>query len=225
MRKFLVIIAFCFFSWSTLAQDFVPCIDAMGGEYDEASQSCIEHGTLEIDIQYPAWILDYRFIIEIVQPHISAVRAGYVNSGLNFFSERSLFFEIKYREHWHSDHIVTVVFYTIADYGGLYPISSVKTFTFDLASNKHLTFADLFVEDSDPLEITAPRTSEEACFSCFLSSENAEEDIANYENFILTESELIFIFPPVRMGAMNAGIIEVVFSLDNLEDILAIPKN
>lgn len=207
------------------AQDYIPCIETMGGEYDEESQNCIEHGTIEINIEYPAWILDYPFIVETIEPYIDESRADFLNSGLNFFQERTLTLDIYYVEHHYSEEIVTLEFRSLTDYGGLYPISALQTFTFDLASEQHLTFDDLFLSDSDPLAIIAPRTSEEACFSCFLADENAAQNTANYENFILTETELIFLFPPVRMGAMNAGIMSVVFSLDEFDGMLTIPEN
>lgn len=213
----LGIVLFAGLVLSTAAQT-TDCISGIGGDYDAPAASCLEQGQVDISIAYPAWILDHPYILEDVKMHINQQRADFINAGLFYRPARNPFLEITYREFHHQD-IVTLEFYTLADYGGLYPISSVQTFTYDQNTEARLTFADLFVDYDGAFAIIAPQVEEAVCFSCY-GSEDAVVGAAyqdkTYKNFILTETELIVVFPPERIGAMNAGTLSVVLSLADL---------
>ena len=173
---------------------------------------------IEIHVDFPAWTIQHPVVLGTVMDYFTEQVETYSNSlSVNGFEiERGLFFDMRYREFWHSDTMVSLLFTDVYDLGGLYPLSHIRAFTFDLETEQQIQFEDLFDYGAIPYDELMSYFGEELAFII----EGGSRDPDLYRNFVLTETNLILYFPEGRIGAINAGIMEYVIPLEDLPILL-----
>ena len=106
---------------------------------------------------------------------------------------------------WASATTKSVSFEIYSDFGGAHPDTWYKAFNYDTVRNRPLTFADLFAPGSDPLTAILPVVQKQLEAEMGMPApvlDNAGLDAANYQNFAITQTELVFFFD---RGALMAG--------------------
>lgn len=128
--------------------------------------------------------------------------------------ERKFALDIKYKS-YASATTVSYVFTIYEDTLGAHPNGYYRTFTFDLASGEGLIITDLFDPSVDYLSVL----SEKSRASLYATlGENASRDMLeagttpyldNFQNWYLTDTELVIIFAPYQVGPWAIGTQEV----------------
>lgn len=205
-----------------------PCF--LGGFTDETNTACIYRAGIQIDISYPQWVNDHAFARSAVQEFITQTRdqfweAGTADLSLMF---NPWFLQISYEEFDFSESVHSILF-TISDYtGGAHPNSYFRTFVFDLAVERELTLDDLFTSTEDALAIISPmvraavleRMGDDYDDMGWIE-QGSGVNPANYQNFVLMQNSILFVFPPYQLAPYVAGPFEVTVLLDDLDGVLA----
>lgn len=203
-----------------------------GGLWDTETEQCTIQAVLQIEIQYPTELMEYDFIEDVLDEYIQQRREeflGFFGEGAFYPTPGAWFLGIDYELYQFSEDILSVNF-IVSDYtGGAHPNSYFATFTFDLAQEKQLTLEDIFVVESAPFATLYPIVEADLKDKIgdytdpdWLQSGTGENP-ANYQNFVLTETSIIFLFPPYQVAAYAAGPQTVEVPLADLNEILAPP--
>lgn len=103
----------------------------------------------------------------------------------------------------------SVVLKIFQDVGGPQPSTWYKSFTYDLATKKAVTFDTLFAPNSKPLDVIYPIVQRElerqTGLPAILISPGAGLDPSHYQNFAITNDDLIFYFAPGELLPLSAG--------------------
>lgn len=103
----------------------------------------------------------------------------------------------------------SVVLKIFQDLGGPQPSTWWKAFNYDLGQRRPITYATLFAPNSKPLEAIYPIVQRElerqTGIPGVLISPGAGLDPSHYQNFAITDDELIFYFAPGELLPLNAG--------------------
>ncbi|MFA5013189.1 MAG: DUF3298 domain-containing protein [Candidatus Paceibacterota bacterium] len=110
--------------------------------------------------------------------------------------------------------------YTGGAHGNLF----FTTVSFDLANKRELALSDLFTANSNFLQRISDISIEKLSQSEFADtqwiSEGASPALANFKNFIVTDSSIIFYFPPYQVAPYAAGPQSAEILLTEIKDIL-----
>lgn len=209
------------------AQD-VPCF--LGGFTDETGTTCSYHAGIRIEIDYPQWINEHDFIRRSVQEFLTERRDEFWALGTSDLTTmfNPWFLEITYEEFGYSENVHSILF-TIFDYmGGAHPNTYYKTFVFDTFAEYELSLDDLFTSTEDALAIIAPMVQDAVLerlgddytdLDWIESGSGTNPD--NYQNFVLMQHSILFVFPPYQLAPYVAGSFEVTVLLDDLGDLVA----
>lgn len=103
----------------------------------------------------------------------------------------------------------SVVLKIFQDVGGPHPSTWYKSFSYDVGAGRPITFDTLFAPGSKPLEAIFPvvqrELGREAGVPGLLIPPGDGLDPAHYQNFAITDDELIFYFAPGELQSLNAG--------------------
>lgn len=103
----------------------------------------------------------------------------------------------------------SVVLKIFQDLGGPQPSTWFKAFNYDLATRKPITFETLFASGSKPLEAIFPVVQRDlerqTGVPAILISSGSGMDPAHYENFAITNEDVIFYFAPGELLPMSSG--------------------
>lgn len=107
----------------------------------------------------------------------------------------------------HGTH--SVVLKIFQDLGGPQPSTWWKAFNYDFGQRRPITFDTLFAANSKPLEAIYPIVQRElerqTGIPGLLISPGAGLDPSHYQNFAITNDELIFYFAPGELLPLSAG--------------------
>ncbi len=106
----------------------------------------------------------------------------------------------------------SVVLKVFEDLGGPRPSTFYKGFNYDVAGQKAITFDTLFVPNTKPLESIFPIVQREVGKQTGLGaaiSPGSGLDASHYQNFAITDDELIFYFAPGELLPSLAGASQV----------------
>ena len=177
----------------------------LGGDV-EGDQTCHVHAstsTYTLDMKFP---LDYPDE-QALTDYISQNRDGFV-SVAQTSSQTSGTREVPYQmevtsEQYHSGQppggTRSVVLKVFEDLGGPRPSTSYKSFNYDLGSQQAITFDTLFVPNSKPLDSIFPIVQREMGRQTGFGAAilpGSGLDSSHYQNFAITDDELIFYFAP-----------------------------
>lgn len=103
----------------------------------------------------------------------------------------------------------SVVLKIFQDLGGPQPSTWYQSFNYDLATRKPITFETLFAPNSKPLEAIFPVVQRDlerqTGVPAILISSGSGMDPMHYQNFAITNDEVIFYFAPGELLPMSAG--------------------
>lgn len=213
--------------WPAHAQDD-PCFDK-GGYLDPATGQCKLAFGLSISIDYPLAVMGMGDIETRVDTFIVERRTQFITwftEGLGYPMiapwDLSIFYETTSTAKGYNTLIFTIYDYT----GGAHGNTTFQTFTYDAVTGEVYGLFDLFQEEFDPMP-TLSSLVQSQLLATMGDMTDADwiaagtgEDPANYQNFALTDTDLIFYFPPYQVAAYAAGPQVVSIPLANLATIL-----
>lgn len=186
------------------------CAD-LGGTV-EAEQICRLHAstpTYTLDLRYPVDYPDQQTLTDYVVQN----RDGFItvaqtpgSRDLPYVMESTV---EQYRSGQPPTGTRSVVLKIFQDVGGPHPSTWYKSFTYDLGAGRPVTFDTLFVPESKPLEAIYPIVQRELGRQTgvpgTLILPGAGLDPSHYQNFAITDDELIFYFAPGELLPLYAG--------------------
>ena len=104
---------------------------------------------------------------------------------------------------------------------GAHPVSSVKTFSYDLGAQRPITFDTLFKPGSQPLDIIYPVVRRQ--FEQTMGSQPVRGglDPETYQNFAITDDAVVFYFDQDQLFGQNEGPLQVSVPRADLAAVLA----
>lgn len=118
----------------------------------------------------------------------------------------------------------TVVFTTYQNVGGAHPQTFYKSFNWDQALRKPITFENLFRPGTLPLPVIYPIVAADLAKQSGLPdpvSPLAGVDPVNYQNFAITDDAIIFFFSQGELLPESAGAIQVSVPRGPIDAMLA----
>jgi len=188
---------------------------SMGGDV-EGEQTCHVHAansTYTLDMKFP---LDYSDE-QALTDYLSQNRDGFVNVAQTS-GTRDVPYQMEVTsEQYHSGQppsgTRSVVVKVFEDLGGPRPSTSYKGFNYDLGAQKPITFDALFAPNSKPLDSIYPIVQREVGRQTGFGAAilpGSGLDSSHYQNFAITDDELIFYFAPGELlPASIAGATQV----------------
>jgi hypothetical protein len=187
---------------------------SMGGDV-EGEQTCHVHAansTYTLDMKFP---LDYSDE-QALTDYLSQNRDGFVNVAQTS-GTRDVPYQMEVTsEQYHSGQppggTRSVVVKVFEDLGGPRPSTSYKGFNYDLGAQKPITFDTLFAPNSKPLDSIYPIVQREVGRQTGFGAAilpGSGLDSSHYQNFAITDDELIFYFAPGELLPSLAGASQV----------------
>lgn len=215
------------------AQEPADGCAAMGGRpnFGNPENPCVLFTGLDITINYP---LEQVKAAPIVQENVDTLIYDSRDHFIEMFLERGIDDQslsgawtliIEYEEFRHSEQVMSLRFSMYSYSGGIHGFPSTTTMTFDLVQNKRLVLDDLFLPDSEPLEVIAPLAAASLLdqlrdFPEHWIGRGSSPEPENYAFWLLTADELIFYFQRYQVAPYSAGTLTVNIPLTELADIL-----
>jgi hypothetical protein len=181
-----------------------PCA-TLGGDVD-GEQTCHVHAstsTYTLDMKFPLDYVDEQTLTD----YISQNRDGFVNVAQTS-GQTSGARDVPYQmevtsERYHSGQppngTQSVVLKVFEDLGGPRPSTSYKAFNYDLGAHQAITFDTLFAPNSKPLDSIYPIVQREVGRQTGFGAAilpGSGLDSSHYQNFAITDDEVIFYFAP-----------------------------
>lgn len=187
-----------------------PTCAGMGGTL-EAADMCHVHAstsTYTLDITFPVDYPDQQALTD----YLTQNRDGFINVAQTSGSRDMPYQMIVTAEQQHSGEpphgTQSVVLKSFEDLGGPRPSTSYKSFTYDLDQHRQVTFDTLFAPDSKPLNAIYPIVQRDVNAQNGLGAAilpGTGLDPAHYQNFAVTDDDLIFYFAPGELLPPFAG--------------------
>jgi hypothetical protein len=109
---------------------------------------------------------------------------------------------------WASEETRSVSFEIYENLGGAHPNTWYRTFNYDTADSRAITFDNLFASGADPLNAIFPIVSRKLEAEMGMPTPVSEDDgmdPSHYRNFAITPTELVFFFDRGELMAGAAG--------------------
>ncbi|MGV0791771.1 esterase [Mycolicibacterium sp. XJ1819] len=185
------------------------CAD-LGGAVD-ADQTCRVHA------QTAAYRLDFTFPDDYPDPaplvaYLTQARDGFVNVS-EMPGSYNLPYQLDakgtgYRSGAPSGGTRSIVFTVWQNVGGTHPQTFYQAFNWNVAKNAPITFDTLFRPGTEPLDVIYPEINRYLQRELGVTdpvTESVGLDPTKYQNFALTDDELIFFFSQAELMAEAAG--------------------
>ncbi|WP_204803749.1 esterase [Mycobacterium riyadhense] len=193
-----------------------PSCASLGGTI-EASQMCYLHAsgaTYMLNMRFPVDYPDQQALTD----YITQNRDGFVNVAQGS-GRRDQPYQMEATTEQHSagqppHNTRSVVLKFFQDLGGAHPSTWYKAFNYNLAAKQPIIFDNLFAPGTAPLDSIFPIVQRELGRQTGLAaaiSPGAGRDPSNYQNFAITNDQLIFYFAqgellPSFVGATQAQV-------------------
>jgi Protein of unknown function (DUF3298) len=184
---------------------------AQGGTVDQGGV-CRIHTTTDaykIDASYPTDYADQQALSN----YLSQTRDGFINVS-QMPGNRNLPYQLEIdSDEFHSakppQHATqSVVLKVFQDVGGSHPQTWYRSFNYDLDAHRPITFDTLFVPGAKPLDVIFPivrgQLERDVAPSGVISPADGL-DPTHYQNFALTDDDLIFYFGQGELLPATAG--------------------
>lgn len=172
-----------------------------------------QDGLCRLREEKPNYTLAMSFPVDFpdqaaVDDFVTQTRTGFLNE-----TKRPNFANVPYALEmqgmlWASDSSRSVSLEIYEDLGGAHPSTWYKTFTYDMADSRSITFDDLFAPDADPLTEIFPivqRKLEAEMGMPTPVSDSDGMDPSHYRNFVVTPTDVVFFFDRGELMAGAAG--------------------
>lgn len=188
-----------------------PVCTEMGGTI-EAGQVCHVHSVTAgytVDLKFPTDYPDQQAIGD----YLAQNRDGFVTVAKSPGSRETPYEMDATSESHRSGQppkgTQSVVLKIFQDLGGPQPSTWYQSFNYNLATRKPITFDTLFAPNSKPLDAVFPIVQRDlehqTGVPAFLISPGSGLDPAHYQNFAITNDEVIFYFAPGELLPVSAG--------------------
>jgi hypothetical protein len=186
------------------------CAD-MGGTIENGQICHVQASNPEymLDLKYPVNYPDQQALTDYLVQN----RDGFVNVAESP-GQRDLVYEMEATsEQYHSGQAPkgtkSAVLKIFQQVGGPHPSTWYKSFNYNLGAGRPVTFDTLFAPNSKPLEAIYPIVARELAREAKVPNVSVPPgnglDPSHYENFAITDDELIFYFAPGELLPLNAG--------------------
>lgn len=217
MRKIMsaaVIAAGALLGWSggpVAAAD--PACATLGGALQD-SQMCVVHTvtpTYTVNMSFPADYPDQAltdFLGQNRDGFVNVAQTSWQTSGPRDVPYQMDVTSEQYRSGQPPGGTRSVMLKVFEDLGGPRPSTFYKGFNYDMAGQKAITFDTLFAPNARPLDAIFPIVQREIGKQTGLGaaiSPGAGLDASHYQNFAITDDELIFYFAPGELLPSLAG--------------------
>jgi hypothetical protein len=188
-----------------------PSCASLGGTVD-AAQLCRVHATgptYMLNMTFPTDYPDEQALTD----YITQNRDGFVNvAQTSGRRDQPYQMEASTEQHTsgqppHNTRSVVLKFFQ--DLGGAHPSNWYKAFNYNLATSKPITFDNLFAPGTTPLDSIFPLVQRDLERQNPLGAAilpSAGLDPSHYQNFAITDDQLIFYFAPGEMLPAFAGL-------------------
>jgi hypothetical protein len=187
-----------------------PSCDSLGGSI-EGAQMCRVHASgpmYTLDMTFPTDYPDQQALTD----YITQNRDGFVNVAQGSGARDQPYqMEATTEQHTagqppHNTRSVVLKFFQ--DLGGARPSTWYKAFNYNLGTNQPITFDNLFAPGTTPLDSIFPLVQRDLerqnpVGAAILPS--AGRDPSHYQNFAITDDQLIFYFAPGELLPAFAG--------------------
>ncbi|HMM29407.1 MAG TPA: DUF3298 and DUF4163 domain-containing protein [Aggregatilineaceae bacterium] len=203
-----------------------------GGNWNAERQQCVIAFAVEVDIDYPLELTaEFPVVEEAVDRFLAEERAAFLapiaDPEFVNYTPGPLTLDIQYQSVGFSEDVLSLQFIIYTYSGGAHGMTYFRSFTFYLPKEIELSLPDLFLPDTNYLEVIAPMV--QAALAEQLGDMADPDWIAqgagplpeNYQDWVLTPDALVFTFEPYQVAAYAAGPQTVTILLADLADILA----
>ncbi|MBW0019523.1 MAG: DUF3298 domain-containing protein [Mycobacterium sp.] len=190
-----------------------PTCTSLGGA--ESAQMCHLHGsgsTYTLDMTFPTDYPDEQALTD----YITQNRDGFVTVAQGS-PRRDQPYQMEATTDQHSagqapHNTRSVVLKFFQDLGGSHPSTWYKAFNYNLGTKQPITFDNLFAPDVSPLDSIFPIVQRELTHQTALGAAilpSTGLDPTHYQNFAITDDQLIFYFAPGELIPAVAGATQV----------------
>jgi hypothetical protein len=179
----------------------------------EADHMCHVHATnatYTLDLTFPVDYPDQQALND----YITQNRDGFVNVAQTA-GARDQLYELEATAEQHSSgeppRTRSVVLKFFEELGGAHPSNWYKAFNYNLDTKQPITFDDLFAPDTTPLDSIFPLVQRDLERQNLLAAAILPSiglDPSHYQNFAITDDQLIFYFAPGEMLPPFAGLVQ-----------------
>lgn len=179
---------------------------ALGGVVQSGDTCRLEAdaAAYKVDITFPLNYPDEQAIVD----YVAQTRDGFVNIAGGPDPRNHPYEMVIDSESLGSARTRTVVLKLFQDAGGAHPTTWFKTFTYDTARARPVTFDTLFAPGADPLQVIFPIVARELESRTGLQGAVSPGDGMNpshYKNFAITDDAVIFYFARAELLPSFAG--------------------
>jgi hypothetical protein len=226
----LVILTASLFGLASASAQQEDACYAKNGNWNAELQKCEMQSGIVVNVTYPLELVGSGVAEQTVDTFLTEAQTQFLASYApdlslpayaNYWS-----MNIDYELYSFSANLMTVKL-NIATYtGGAHGNLTFQTFTFDLAQQREIILADLFVEGVNPLATVAPLAQQNVLDQLGEGADpqwvqqGTSEDPLNYQSFALTPDSLLFFFPPYQVTAYAYGSITVAIPLLTISPFL-----
>lgn len=184
----------------------------------------VADGLCRVTENQPAFTVNAEFPLDYPDEHVVVDYLKETRDGLVSAAEgpgaRNLPYELNVSaESLRSAQTRSVVLTLFENVGSAHPTTWYKTFTYDVARGKQVTFDTLFAPDSAPLQIIFPIVQRELESKSGLAGSISEDDgldPEHYQNFAVTDDAVTFYFGRAELLPSYAGATSVSIPRDRI---------
>ncbi|UXA19682.1 esterase [Mycobacterium sp. SMC-4] len=204
-----------------------PACTELGGavDVDQTCQVHLEEQTYRVDFTFPVDYPDQQALVA----YLTQTRDGFVNvAGMPGSWNLPYVLDgrgTSYRSGPEDAGTRSVVFEVYENVGGAHPQTWYKTFNWDVAGQAPITYDTLFEPGAEPLDVIYPIVQSEVSRQLGIDSPISPADgldPAKYQEFVLTDDEVIFFFGQGEVMAGAGGALQAAVPRSALADMLAV---
>lgn len=173
----------------------------------------VQAGQCRVQASDPAYTVDMTFPLDYpdeqaIVDYLSQTREGFVNVAQTPDARNHPLEMDVTAESLSSAQTRSVVLKLFQDVGSAHPTTWYRSFTYDIARAKPVTFDTLFAPDSRPLDVIFPIVQRELEAGTGLAgsiSPGDGRDSTHYQNFAITDDAVIFYFGRAELLPSYAG--------------------
>lgn len=178
----------------------------------ESGQICHVHAAnagYTVDVKFPVDYPDQQVLTDYVAQNRDGFISVAKTSGSHDQPYEMDATTEQYRSGQPPNGTRSVVLKIFQEVGGPHPSTWYKSFNYDLARRQPITFDTLFAPNSKPLDAIFPIVQRELArqtgLSVALIPAGSGLDPSHYQNFAITDEDLIFYFAPGELLPLPAG--------------------